>query len=314
MCPHLLTQSCSLPGPGARPGSLTPRPLQEHPLAPTLHPWVQALRWRGLPANTPARARGCCVGARSPAWVSAPWLRHQSTPLTQTALISLRIAHSKGKSAKPDLTALWDMALWLRFGTQRHPKVVARSSSARLLSPALEHEDTCPSENHQPHATHRRDARTARSRRPSAADLTFGSAASSPREGHRASGHGPWDGSRRGIARTILSSLRRPWSPPAKPWHRRDARGSGCPALPGVVALHRLRVPAGYGVGGVSFLKPRPLPCRLLPLPSPAPRPHVPAEPRCTVAYLKWLCSEGPGAEGGSGGSGISPSLAPESQ
>lgn len=111
-------------------------------MAPALHPWVQALRWGGLPANTLARARGCCVDARSPAWVSAPWLQHQSTPWSkgctkETALIPLCIAHSRGKSAEPDFTALWDMALWLRFGTQDHPKAVACNAGQLQCQAAL---------------------------------------------------------------------------------------------------------------------------------------------------------------------------------
>lgn len=89
----------------------------------------------------------------------------------------------------------------------------------RLLSPAGQQEGTCPSQRRHPLSTPQgpQDCPEPPAER---AELTFGSAAPSPREGPGASGD------RAGMAGTGLAS---PSSPSPAP--RGDARGRGCPAL-----------------------------------------------------------------------------------
>lgn len=151
---------------------------------------------------------------------------------------------------------------------------------------------------------HRRDPRAARSHRPSAPDLTFGSAASSPREGAprqpaRALGwQPPWQCPHR----PLLPAPLRP--PPAKPRRCRDAHGSGYPVLPGKGGLPPTASKPPPATGGGLIFEALTPPSVAAPaaIPSaPSPHPRVPAEPRCAVAYLKWLCTEGPERREGAG-------------
>lgn len=161
----------------------------------------------------------------------------------------------------------------------------------RLLSPAGQHEGTCPSQRRHPLSTPQgpQDCPEPPAER---AELTFGSAAPSPREGPGASGD------RAGTAGTGLAS---PSSPSPAP--RGDARGRGCPALLG--GGHRAAL-------------------RLFRTPQPFSRCHR-STPELRGHMAGVVVQRGAGSGGREGGkrgrkeggregagSGISPSLAPE--
>lgn len=78
------------------------------------------------------------------------------------------------------------MALWLCFGTQDLPKEVAPSRGQLQC----QHQNTRARPHPKTPAPHHRDPRTARSHRPSAPELTFGSVASFPWEDTRIAGTG----------------------------------------------------------------------------------------------------------------------------
>lgn len=158
---------------------------------------------------------------------------------------------------------------------------------------------------------HRRDPRTARSHRPSAADLTFGSVASSPREGHRASRHRPWDGSHHGITCTVLSSPRRPGPHQQNLGATGMLREAGARRCPGRPPLPPLS--PRWLRGGLIFEALTP---PLLAAPAAVPSTLSPSPCRASLhgRILEMVVHRGAGAEGGSGGSGISPSPALESR